>query len=95
MKFYGRGVVWDPAGNKALCEFTKSGSLNTDDEQLIDKLKKLGYPTEGREELIPGGRIKVDLHNAKEEVAPGITIGDAVKASDETKKKKRKRITKK
>jgi len=95
MKFYGRGVVWNPSGNKALCEFTKAGSLETDDPKIIETLQKLGYPTKGKEEFIAGGRIKVDIQNAKEEVAPGVTIGDAVKASEKTKKKIKKRLTKK
>ena len=91
MKFYGRGVVWNPNENKALCEFSKSGILETEDEGIIDALKKMGFKTEGKEEFIAGGRIKMDVKNADKEIAPGITIKDAVQAIEETKKKRRKR----
>lgn len=41
-KFKGNGVVWNPEENKPLCKFSK-GSFETEDPELIAKLKTLGY----------------------------------------------------
>lgn len=42
MKFKGNGIVWNPEDNKELCKFSK-GSLETENPELIEKLKNLGY----------------------------------------------------
>ncbi|UMZ35557.1 hypothetical protein [Priestia megaterium] len=42
MRFEGRGVVWDPKANKALCRF-KDGFIETTDKRVIEGLKKAGY----------------------------------------------------
>ena len=42
MKFYGNGVVWDPAEKKRLCKFI-DGVYETKDPGVIAKLKARGY----------------------------------------------------
>ena len=42
MKFYGNGIVWDAANNKALCKFM-SGELETEDKRMQDILIEKGF----------------------------------------------------
>ena len=50
MIFYGNGIVWNKEKNCMLCKFEKyelrKGRLETMDEELIKKLKKMGYKYE-------------------------------------------------
>lgn len=54
MKFYFRGVIWDGANNKALCE-SENGEFETKDERIINELIKRGYPNEGKKEEVNKG----------------------------------------
>lgn len=45
MRFYGRGVVWDPEKNKVLCRFV-NGQYETTSKRTIDILTKAGYRAE-------------------------------------------------
>lgn len=51
MKFYGKGVVWNPDTNKPLCRFVK-GELETTDKYVIDRLIERGYRHEQVEETL-------------------------------------------
>ena len=50
MKFYGNGIVWDKDNNKTLCEFVK-GKLETEDVNIIEKLKSMDYQYEPVQEI--------------------------------------------
>lgn len=43
MKFIGNGLVWDNKKNTILCRFDKDGTLYTDDEYVISRLRESGY----------------------------------------------------
>lgn len=52
MKFYGRGIVWDKDENKILFSFDKDGQFETEDNELIEKILKLGlFKTDEKNEL--------------------------------------------
>jgi hypothetical protein len=42
VKFYGKGTVWNPVKNKALCKFV-NGIFETSDNDTIEMLIDLGY----------------------------------------------------
>ena len=42
MKFFGKGIAWNHELDKPLCKFI-GGELETEDQKVIEKLKKLGY----------------------------------------------------
>lgn len=45
MKFKGNGIAWDAIKDRVLCKFI-DGQFETEDNQLIDDLKKNGYVLE-------------------------------------------------
>lgn len=51
MKFKGNGIVWNPKKNQMLCRF-KDGYLDTDDKEIIETLRNLGYESEDEEETV-------------------------------------------
>jgi len=46
MKFYGKGVLWDPKNNKAKYEFIR-GEFETDDPGLIEEMIAAGFEHDG------------------------------------------------
>lgn len=46
MKFYGNGIVWDPAANRPLVQFGKDGTLEVTDKDVCDRLIERGYKYE-------------------------------------------------
>jgi len=62
--FEGKGVVWDPSQDKALCTFV-NGKLITDNQYIINKLKEMGKfkyrkynPLEEEKVVTPEGEIE-------------------------------------
>ena len=49
MKFYGNGLVWDSEKNIMLIRFD-NGSYETNDDRILESLKKLNYKCEVEEE---------------------------------------------
>jgi hypothetical protein len=50
MKFYGKGIVWDATGNKILCKFV-NGEFETNQQQVINKLKSMNFKFDEAEEV--------------------------------------------
>jgi hypothetical protein len=48
MRFKGKGIVWDPERNCALCQF-QNGELHTTDKRTIQFLQKHGFEHEFEE----------------------------------------------
>lgn len=42
-------TIWDAQKGKPLCEFVK-GELKTNDSELVEKLKEMGYEVSGEED---------------------------------------------
>ena len=61
MKFYGKGLVWDPEQQKMLCEFDKNGELIVEDERTIKLLLSWGYKSD-----LPRD-VKVEVPKIEEE----------------------------
>jgi len=51
MKFYGKGLVWDPERQKMLCEFDKNGELIVEDDRTIKLLLSWGYRSDTPREV--------------------------------------------
>lgn len=64
MKFYFRGVIWDGANSKALCE-SENGEFETNDEYIISELTRLGYPNEGKKEEVNKGVKAINIKTSE------------------------------
>jgi hypothetical protein len=72
-------TIWDAENNRPLCKFNK-GIIQTEDKDLAEKLKALGYEVEGEE--------SVEAAPENEEIAP---VQPSEEATEEaTKPHKRK-----
>lgn len=53
MKYKGHGIVWDAEKCRPLCEFSKSGEFETEDERTIGILDSLGFEKDEPEKVEP------------------------------------------
>lgn len=71
-------MLWDAAKNMSLCAFDERGLLETESQQLAERLRALGYEVSGEADL-----AKMTVAELKEYAAGHkISLGDAAKKDD-------------
>ena len=73
-------IVWDSSGNRPLCKFVK-GVFETNDEQIVFKLKSMGHTVTGEADAKPLDEMKVEELKAYA-AEHNIELGDAAKKAD-------------
>jgi hypothetical protein len=99
MIFYGDGVVWDASLQKELCQFERRwtddgkrlpGIYETDDYEIITKLRAAGYEGEGEEPEMPEMPKEEKKPEVKEEKKPEAKKEEKKEESESEAKKEEK-----
>jgi len=73
-------TIWDDANNRPLCKFV-NGVIETSDEAIASKLEALGHMVEGKADVKPLDKMKVDELKAYA-AERNIDLSDDVKKDD-------------
>jgi|GEM_PF-2928728 len=83
-------MIWNPAVGKPLCKFDDTGTIETDDIELADRLKEMGHEVSG--EAVPDSQASHSQAGASVEdlrdyaAERGIDLGGATTAKGMLKK---------